>query len=244
MPEEKDKLEGGEIVVENRFLKWLDNFWYHYKWTVIVVGFFLIVAVIGFVQCASNQQSDLIVTYTGDHAMSNEEHSRLVKVLESLTPEKKDGAGRQSVKINTYLIYDPEKSKESFLDENGELYLMGYNSAMAESKKSLQAFDSYVGTGDSAIYLISAYAYSLRPDLGTMMRPLSTLCGDAIPESAQDGYAIRLSETAFYQYYQSVLGFIPADTLLLMPAKTVFTDETAYTDYEALWYAIVNFQAP
>ena len=244
MNEGHEKIEGGEIVVENRFLRWLDNFWYHNKWTVIVVGFFLIIGVIGFVQCASNKQSDLIVTYTGDYAMSEEERQRLLTVLESLTLKKKDGVGRQSVKLNNYLIYDPEKLKEAFTDEDGELYLMGYNNTLAESKKSLQAFDSYVGTGDSALYLISEYAYGLRPDLGVMMRPLDTLCGENRPESAYDDYAIRLADTAFYRYYQGILGFIPKDTLLLMPAKTVFTDEQDYANYEALWHAIVEFQEP
>ena len=35
----EDKREAGEIVVNNRFLTWLDNFWYHYKWHVIVSAF-------------------------------------------------------------------------------------------------------------------------------------------------------------------------------------------------------------
>ena len=243
MKNEHEKIEGGEIVIENRFLRWLDNFWYHYKWTVIVVGFFVIVALICFVQCATNEKGDIVVTYTGDCTMSVEERQRLVTVLESLTPKKGNGTAGQTVTVNNYLVYDPDELIESYTDENGEVYRLGYQTALAESTKSLQTFDSYVATGDSAIYFISEYVYRQRPDLGRMMRPLSTMGVDT-SACAYSDYAIRLADTAFYQYYGGVLGFLPADTLLLMPAKTVFTDEKAYADYEALWTAIVTFEAP
>ena len=243
MKNEHEKIDGGEIVIENRFLRWLDNFWYHYKWTVIVVGFFVIVGLICFVQCATNEKGDIVVAYTGDCAMSMDERERLTTVLESLTPKGKDGKTAQSVTLNHYLVYDHEKLKESYTDENGEFYQLGYQTALSESQKSLQTFDSYVGTGDSAVYLVSKYVYLQRPDLVRMMRPLSDMGVDTA-DCAYDDYAIRLCDTAFYQFYQGVLGFIPADTLLLMPAKIVFTDEKAYADYEALWTAIVTFEAP
>ena len=243
MKNEHEKIEGGEIVIENRFLRWLDNFWYHYKWTVIVVGFFAIVSIICFVQCAGNEKGDMVVSYAGECTMSADERRRLVTVLESLTPKKANGATGQSVTVNNYLIYDHEKLKESYTDEKGEIYQMGYQMALAESQKSLQTFDTYVGTGDSAIYLISEYVYLQRPDLGRMMRPLSTMGVDT-SDCAYSDYAIRLADTAFYQYYQGSLGFLPEDTLLLMPARIVFTDEKAYADYEALWTAIVTFETP
>jgi len=47
LKDQNEKIEAGEIVVENRFLRWLDNFWYHYKWHTIIISFFVIMALFG-----------------------------------------------------------------------------------------------------------------------------------------------------------------------------------------------------
>ena len=44
----KIKEQGGAIAVQNPVLKWLDNYWYHYKWHTIVVAFFIFVGIVGF----------------------------------------------------------------------------------------------------------------------------------------------------------------------------------------------------
>ena len=41
-----EKMQGGELRVENRFTRWLDNYWYHYKWHTVIGVFVLIVVLI------------------------------------------------------------------------------------------------------------------------------------------------------------------------------------------------------
>ena len=48
-----DKREAPEITPQSKVLRWLDNFWYHYKWPTIIIAFFLIVGIVGFTQCTS-----------------------------------------------------------------------------------------------------------------------------------------------------------------------------------------------
>ena len=79
----EDKQFAGEIVIQNRFLKWLDNFWYHYKWTVIVVAFFLFVGIVCLVQCSGRESADLTVTYAGGFVFNEEERAALSNALES-----------------------------------------------------------------------------------------------------------------------------------------------------------------
>lgn len=243
MNEQNEKIEAGEIVVQNRFVKWLDNYWYHYKWPTLIVAFFLLVGVVCFSQCASNEKYDLVVSYTGDASISKEQQKTLLELLNAVAPQK-DGA-RQSVGLTTYLIYDPDRLKETCTDENGKQDVTAYTAATQTSSNNFKNFDSYVATGDCALYLISEYAYTHRPDLGeSMMRPLSSIYGESVPAYAYDAYAIRFSETPFYQHYRSHLAFIPEDTLLLVPAKTLFVSEDSYADYEALALAVLNFKAP
>lgn len=245
MNEQNQKIEAGEIVVQSRFIKWLDNYWYHYKWPTIIVAFFLLVGAVCFTQCASKEKYDLVVCYTGDAAIGKEQQQTLLEILNTLAPDAPKGEGKQSVGLTKYLIYDPEKLKTSCTNEDGVLDEWAYTSGTQTSSNNFKNFDTYVATGDVALYLVSEYVYSKRPDLGVnMMRPLNTVYGDALPTSAYDAYAIRFTETAFYQYYQGVLSFIPEDTLLLIPAKTLFVSDEAYQDYESLFLAVLNFQAP
>ena len=43
----------------NRFLKWLDNYWYHYKWRTIVILFFAVLLIVCVVQCSTVEKYDL-----------------------------------------------------------------------------------------------------------------------------------------------------------------------------------------
>jgi hypothetical protein len=236
----QDKVEAGEIVVENRFLKWLDNFWYYHKWTVIVVSFFLIVGIICFTQCASKDKSDLRVTYAGDFVFSPEQKQQMIDLLETLAPEDKNGK-RQTVNINTHYIRSYEKLQADYKED-----MVAFQNAKSSMQQNLDVFVSYIKTGDSAFYFVSEDVYKMHPNLKNLMRPLSHIYGDAIPTSAYDEYAIRLGDTEFYQYYE-IARMLPADTLIFMPAKLQMgpsSDSETYAYYEQLYRALVDFKAP
>ena len=59
-----EKLHGSDIDVKlsNPFFKWLDNFWYHHKWKVIIIAFFAIVIAVGVVQMVNKEECDVEVT--------------------------------------------------------------------------------------------------------------------------------------------------------------------------------------
>jgi prolipoprotein diacylglyceryltransferase len=75
----QEKITGGEIAYQNPILKWLDNFWYHHKWTVIVVLFFAFTLTVCFVQCSSNEPTDLTVSFAGGKLLYVIENFRSVK---------------------------------------------------------------------------------------------------------------------------------------------------------------------
>ncbi len=45
----EEKLEPGTLTTNSRVLKWLDNFWYHYKWHTIITLFVAVVVIVGVV---------------------------------------------------------------------------------------------------------------------------------------------------------------------------------------------------
>ena len=84
----EDKIEAGDINIaeKSKFFKWLDNFWYHYKWTLLIAVFFIVVLVVGLVQLFSKTESDATVMYAGPYQLSNDEINAIRNDLTSLLP--------------------------------------------------------------------------------------------------------------------------------------------------------------
>ena len=75
--------------------------------------------------------------------------------------------------------------------------------------------------------------------------PLAETFG-ATPTGAYDEYAIRLGDTAIYQYYEA-LQVLPADTLVVFTRSYFMgasSNEKTYEEFKTLYKAIVEFQAP
>lgn len=244
MKQREEKIAAGEVVIENKFLRWLDNYWYHYKWPTIVVAFFLFVGIVCFAQCSTREQGDATVTFAGGYTMTAEEHAKILDVFNAIAPEKADGEGQMSVLLSAYSIYTEDELKKAYTDEDGKLDVYAYNNAKQVSMDHLNTFGTYVMTGESAVWLVSEYVYEVQ-NLQRIAVPLSELY-ETVPVSAYDGYAIRLADTELYQYYD-VLKILPEDTLIVMPHSMVWgesSDKDAYEEFLNLFRAIVDFQKP
>ena len=64
--------------------KWLDNYWYHYKWTTIIVVSFAVILTICIVQMATKETYDITVLYTGPHIFIKEEKLSTEEIMELL----------------------------------------------------------------------------------------------------------------------------------------------------------------
>ena len=65
MSDRIEKEQGGEIVYESKFTRWLDNFWYHYKWTTIIAVFALFVVLVCTLQMCNKDKNDVSVLSAG-----------------------------------------------------------------------------------------------------------------------------------------------------------------------------------
>ena len=64
--------------------------------------------------------------------------------------------------------------------------------------------------------------------------------------AAYDEYAIRIGDTAIYQYYEA-LQVLPADTLIVFTRSYFMgasSNAETYAKFQSLYRAIVEFQAP
>lgn len=239
-----DKQTAGKIVVQNRFVKWLDNFWYHHKWGVIIGGIFLFAIIVCAVQCAGRELSDVYVTFAGGFEMSTEERQVVENILSDLSEDQED-----PVKIGTvsYTYFSEDELRALFTDDENGFQNEGYNRAKQSNAERFSNLNDYIMTGECSLWFVSEAVYAELNMQERLAVPLR-LSFDAIPESAYDDCAIRLIDTEFYRYYREQLDFLPADTLLVLTNPNAVwgasSDEEHYDQVKQIYRAIVQFKVP
>jgi hypothetical protein len=239
-----EKQTAGEIVVKNPILTWLENFWYHHKWAVLVTLFFLFTVTVCLVQCSSVEPADLTVAFAGAGNLSPGEKEGVIGAMETLTPKNEEG-GRKSVLLNSCYILTEEELRALHTDAEHGFSPDAYSSHKNLNTNNLATFSTFVKTGETALWLVSPYVFDYQ-NLDKLALPLSELYGEEIPPSAYNEYAIRLGDTDFYKYYDSVK-VLPEDTLIVLSRRFIMgssSDEAVYKDFTQLFRAIVDFEAP
>ena len=216
---DEEKKPEAEIQVKNGFLKWLDNYWYHYKWPTIAVAFVVIVVSVCLWQTSTTSKYDMLVVYSGPVKLTQEQTAQLSEVLGHVMPEDYDGDGKKNVSMNTYHVYSAEQIKkiEGETDEEG---VHGQVDRYMNSSQN-DLYNNYMMTGDASICLLDPWLYeSIGKDY---LCPLSEIFGDELPKGAIDAYGIRLGDTDLYRDY-GILKKLPADTVICL--QTQFLSES------------------
>ena len=105
----ENKYDSTEIVSENRVYNKLQNFWYHNKWTVIVVAFFVCVVVVCTLQMFGKEKYDVSIVYGGTVHMADDERAAFVGALQGILPEDYDNNGKKAVGLVEYQIFSEKE---------------------------------------------------------------------------------------------------------------------------------------
>lgn len=242
MDQKDQKPEAPEIVTQSRFLRWLDNIWYHYKWHIIIGAFAILTLVICLVQCSSRKSYDMTVVFAGGSSLTVSERDGVCSALEMAVNSEEV----QTVQLITYGIYTEQELLGMYSSENavGNRVIddFAYGNAKKQNIDEGQSFSSFLRTGECAVWLISPYVYE-QYGMETLATPLSEIFGDAIPSSAANACAVRLGDTAIYQTY-SALQKLPADTLIVLTRPYVFgnvSKDGYYENCRRFFLLIANF---
>lgn len=246
---DSDKLEAGDIVAASPALRWLDNFWYHHKWTVIIVAFFVAVAVVGLVQMVNRPQYDTSVCLASPYKMNKEERADMEALLERICPEDFNGNGEKLVNLVEYQIYSEEEFKaeaeryEAMTDENGNPDQFQINRKF--NSDEYKNFSNFTMTGETSVYILSPYLYGILRD-ADRLKPLSEVYTDgSLPEGAlSDGFGIALKDTDFYKYNPAAQIY-PENAILCLHKPTISgrsKNEARYAEDVAFFKAIADFE--
>lgn len=244
----QEKLAGGEIRVENRFLRALANFWYHYKWYVIVIAFFVITFAVCFAQCSSNEQSDVSVLIAGPKVLSAEEKNAILSAMNDVMPRDFNENGKKNTALFSFVHYTEaelqavyEKTIAENTGEDVTVAATSYINQLRTASNSDQSnYSTAVGAGECAILLISESLYEKLRDNGRL-EPLETvLTNSSAP--VEDGYAVRLTDTAFYANYEAAKALPEGLVLcfLKQPILGTIHDNTEYANAKDMFRALVG----
>ncbi len=153
----EEKHNAHEVAEQSKFLRWLDNFWFHYKWQTIAALLVVILLAVTLPQCGKSGGDGITVTFAGGYVMTNEEQSGLKSVLGAADGDLRVTMGQYSILTeeeivanNTYT--DPQTGEEK-LDTVGRNLDRGYN------QDRIRTLQSYLMTGDCGIWIVSPYVY-------------------------------------------------------------------------------------
>ena len=232
--DDKKKIVGGEIAAQSPALRWLDNFWYHYKWPVIGIAVAVVIVLVCVLQTCTTKKADNRVIYAGPTFLQAEEREQISQVLSALSPEA--GEKEVWVQFSANEIYSEEQIRE--FEENSKTQTID----RVRNRSEYEDYRSYMQTGQSSVYFLDPWLYeSLSKDY---LCPLATSVG-SLPEGAlADGYGVRLGDTALYRDY-GVLRYLPEDTVVCLMNPLFMTkswQKEAYQRETDLFAAIVTYE--
>lgn len=218
--------------------KWLENYWYHYKWTTIVVAFFVIVLGIGIFQMATKEEYDLDVLYTGPEMLTVEEKRDLANAFSSVMSKDFNEDGTKSVLINDITILSDEQIAEKEAEAKAESDSLYYDYSNRED--AISRVSTLISTGETVICLMDEYMYEKYASQNAFQK-LEDVLGEK-PEYAIDDCAVYLSDTPFGKYFSACMA-LPADTILCVRKPSVISNGNKSKAEEHYDFAVETFRA-
>ena len=202
-------------IKNTRLYKWLDNYWYHYKWVTIIVALFAVFAIVGTFQLLTNEKGDIYVMYAGPEVISVQNIEYIERAFENIDDKDFHEDGKINAVLRELTVKSPdelEAEARAQLEADGvanEGYMLNEQVARSYMSQNLQVFNQEILGGDSVICLLSPYTYSIVYESGGFMTLEEAL--GYTPEGAYDECSVYLHDTDFGSL--EGLAILPDDTL-------------------------------
>ena len=223
--------------------KWIDNFWYHYKWETLIVIFVAIVLAVVIPQSVTKTEYDTSVLFTGPEFIDADENAAIESAFRQIMHDY-DQNGSKELQLINLTAFTADQAKA--LVQTGS-YTMSVLSPYLETNV-MDNFSTQIFAGEASICLLDPYWYSIvRREDGFV--PLSEILGYT-PEKAIDEYSIYLKDTDFGSFF-TAFDVLPDDTVLCMRRMSTASallgqnrTEKKYEINKKLLVDIFSFKAP
>lgn len=201
---------------------WFRNYWYYYKWRVIIVGAFLAIGIICFSQCAGKQDYDVSILYAGPHLFETGESDAIASTFEQLMEKDYNDDGKKVADFIGLSAFSDDQINAAVGENPTEETVYKY--AQYTIKNVQSNFAQIASKGDVSICLVDAYWYKILLDAGHLLDLKSALGYE--PRRLIDDYSIYLSDLPVYDYFSETLGKLPEDTILCFRKMSVTSSIT------------------
>lgn len=226
----------------NKTMKWLDNFWYHYKWHVLVGLFIVIFLIVAVGQMVNKEKVDAYVMYAGPTSFMPSEIDEMQKAFKEIMPDL-NGDGKKIVEfINIVYMNDEDIEKNK---KQAEIDGVEYKPDLEFIAQQKQKYKLQLAAGDAYILLLDPDTYSEDYEIG-MYNKLSELGIES--EYAYDDSSLKFKETDYGKFYP-VFEKLPEDTLLTFRALNVTgeargkSEQKKYDNQLELMKKMLEFEA-
>ena len=173
-----------------KIISWFKNYFYYYKWYVLIGAFVLFVVVFCVVQCSAQDKYEVYMTYAGPDNIANQFEDIRSSVRSVYTTKDEKNAG--AISIRDIVWVNDELAAQYIKD--GIYYDASQNS------DNVQLLFTEIASGNSFIYILDKQQYKKLKGDG-VFEPLSDIFGDKQVECAIDEYGIDFKSTAFAKYF-------------------------------------------
>ncbi len=198
---------------------WFSNYWYYYKWGVIIVGSIIAILAFCLFQCAAKESYDVKIMYTGPHIFSVNEKDRLASAFEQIMDDY-NGDGKTVADIMDITAFTDDQIRDAVGENPAEELLIKYAPYTVDRVR--QNFTSAI-SGDGYICLIDKYWFDLLKNNNALV-PLAEVLG-YLPETSIDEYSVYLRDLKIYSFFTDSVGKLPEDTIVcfrIMPSTSSF----------------------
>lgn len=205
------------------------NFWYHYKWPVILISFFAIVIIIAVAQMAGKEKEDVSIMYAGPQYISSESYDGLRSAMKNVMSDY-NGDGEKGIMFSSLTCMTETQVDWRYQQakENGITDFYIDRSANAEELKRLEV--NYM-VGEHVIMFMDPALYKEASEVCEFV-PLAEIF-DTVPECAMDEYSIPIAAMEFYDFFDGAQ-VIPDDTLIVVRRVSSMTAYRKAKDADAL----------
>ncbi len=230
---EEKYVDPDEIKRPTTFLKWIENFWYHYKWHTIIGVFLAVLLSTMIVQLVQREKYDIRIVYSGDFIMDTESEDatllsdfpeameKISRAFEEFIKEDINGDGKKNAITHGEYLISPEREAELHKEAQDKSVATNqqwdFNYSASDRTESTENVGVLISTGEAIICLMDSYSYATFGSDGAFAR-LEDVLGYT-PEGAIDECAVRLKDTAFGKYFEESFTSLPEDTVLCIRRK-------------------------
>ena len=204
---ETNNIQPEELSFGKKAVKWLDNFWYHYKWPTIIAAFFIAVFAICIAQAVTRSEYDMYVRYVGNAVITETQYKDMESSLEKTGGDVNgDGESAANFAQVPYVSADEENP-----------YKNDINAGARETMTGMIVQPYY-------IYIMDKGAYEVFKG-ENVYTPLNQIFTEDVSDIAFDECAIYFKETEFYKNSPG-MEWVKDDTVIVLkvaPFESIIT---------------------